>query len=178
MSGVGTAEAMASYGAGDSEAFRALARKWAASVTVVTVLRRSGGYDGFTATAFLTVSLDPPIVLVSATLLTSAAEMLADADHFVVNLLAHDQRALADSFATPHEVRGEPFLTHGWDVDEAGVPRLRGAMGAFSARVRQRTDAGDHVLVLGDVTAVHHGTSESPLVYHNRGYGTVDRDNP
>lgn len=164
----------------DADAFRQLARRWAATVNVVTVLRREGTHgldapalDGFTATAFLTVSMDPPIVLVSASNATSAAPMLRDADHLVVNLLAEDQQALAESFARAQEHRADLWTALPWTPDAAGAPVLGGTLGAFSARVRERLDAGDHTLVLGDVTAIHLGTAESPLVYFNRAYAAV-----
>lgn len=164
----------------DADAFRQLARRWAATVNVVTVLRREGArgldapaHDGFTATAFLTVSMEPPIVLVSASNATSAAPMLRDADHLVVNLLAEDQQAIAESFARAQEHRTDLWTALPWTPDAAGAPVLGGTLGAFSARVRARLDAGDHTLVLGDVTAIHLGTAESPLVYFNRAYAAV-----
>lgn len=164
----------------DGESFRRLARTQAASVTVVTFSRApervgpgSPRLDGFTATAFLTVSLDPPIVLVSATNASSAARMFRDADAFAVNVLAAPQRPVADLFATAHELRDDPFAGVPWTPDGAGVPLLTGALGAYSARVRELILAGDHTLALGDVTALHLGAAAEPLVYHNRRYGRV-----
>ena len=157
---------------GDAERYRALARLHAASVTVVTVRRRDGGLDGFTATAFLTVSLAPPIVLVSATNATRASAMLTDASSWAVNLLSGDQRAAADLFATPHELRGDAFAKVAWSPDADGAPLLRGALGAWSARVRALVPAGDHTLCLGDVTALHLGAAGGALVYRDRRYGT------
>ena len=169
--------AFETFAAGDGARYRALARRWAASVTVVTV--RPGDPappdDGFTATAFLTVSVDPPIVLVSAGNTSSAATMLRGAGAFAVNLLARDQRALADAFAQPHEHRD--FIWSDLPIvrDHAGVALLAGSLGAFSATVRELVDAGDHTVVLGDVTAVHLGPAGEALVYHDRAYGSVDR---
>lgn len=163
---------MQSFPGGDADAYRALARRWTAAVAVVTVLR-DGAPDGFTATAVLTVSIDPPIVLVSATRDTSAGEMLGAADHFAVNLLDASQRALAEGFATPHEQRGELWRDLDGARDAHEVPLLPGALGAFSARVRQRVDAGDHVLVLGDVSAIHLGGDGEALLYANRAYGVM-----
>jgi len=156
----------------DGEAYRLLARRWPASVTVVTTLR-GGAPDGFTATAVLMVSIAPPIVLVSATRESSAWEMLGAADRFVVNLLRSDQRALAEGFATPHERRGDLWRDLAHAPDAHGVPLLNGSLGAFSASVRSRVDAGDHVLVLGDVREIHLGNEGEALLYANRGYGTL-----
>ena len=100
--------------------------------------------------------------------------MLRDAGAFAVNLLARDQRPLADAFAQPHEHRS--FLWSDLPVvrDHAGVALLGGSLGAFSATVRALVDAGDHTLVLGDVTALHLGPPGEALVYHDRAYGSVD----
>ncbi len=157
----------------DSNAYKAVARAWAATVNVVTAKHKdTGATDGFTATAFLTVSINPPIVLVSVTNSSSAAEILSNASGFVVNVLAQGQEELANGFAKPQTERA--VLLHDLENDEAGVPMLAGTMGGFSCTVRQLVPAGDHTLVLGDVVAIHHGhvatDNFDSLVYHNRAY--------
>lgn len=183
MSVLYPAAGFATFPATDPDAYRRLARQWAASVTVVTVRRRpervgdgAPRLDGFTATGFLTVSIDPPIILVSATRASTALRMLEDAESFAVNLLSASQHPLADRFATPHELRGDPFADAPHAPDADGAPCLLGALGAFSARLRQVVDAGDHALCLGDVTALHHGPPDAGLVYHNRRYVRMERD--
>jgi len=164
------------------DSYKALARTWAATVTVVTVRRAaehvSAGapeLDGFTATAFLTVSMAPPVIAVSATAASSAFAMLRESAAFAVNLLAPSQQELAAAFAKQAAERAGLWDRLGWTRDAEGAPLLEGTAGAFSARVRQLVDAGDHVLVLGDVTAIHLGEGADTLVYHNRAYGTVRR---
>jgi flavin reductase (DIM6/NTAB) family NADH-FMN oxidoreductase RutF len=168
--------AFETFAATDAARYRTLARQWAASVTVVTVRPSdpTRADDGFTATAFLTVSIEPPIVLVSATNISSAAAMLRAAGAFAVNLLARDQRTLADAFAQPHEHRSFVWSDLPVVRDHAGVALLAGSLGAFSATVRGFVDAGDHTLVLGDVTALHLGPAGEALVYHDRAYGSID----
>lgn len=173
---------MESFPADAVETYRALARTWAATVTVVTVRRAPehvGGdvpeLDGFTATAFLTVSMAPPIIVVSATTAASAFTMLRDAAGFAVNLLSPDQTEIAGAFARSAAERVGLWNSFAWTRSAEGVPLLDGTTGAFSARVRQLVDAGDHTLVLGDVTALHLGAGSDTLVYHNRGYGRVVR---
>jgi flavin reductase (DIM6/NTAB) family NADH-FMN oxidoreductase RutF len=167
---------MQTFSPSTADSYKALARTWAATVNVVTARRGSAAepgapeLDGFTATAFLTVSLDPPIVVVSATRTATAFTMLRDASSFVVNLLAPSQVEIAVAFAKPAAERAEAWARLKWTPDGDGAPVISGAVGAFSARVRQLVDAGDHVLVLGDVTAVHLGDGPDTLVYHNRNY--------
>ena len=169
-------KAFETFAPSDGERYRTLARQWAASVTVVTVRSDDAARpdDGFTATAFLTVSIDPPIVLVSATKSSSAAAMLRGAGAFAVSLLSRDQRALADAFAQPHEHRNPLWSDLPIVRDHAGVALLSGSLGAFSATVRELVDAGDHTLVLGDVTALHLGPPGDALVYRDRAYGSVE----
>jgi flavin reductase (DIM6/NTAB) family NADH-FMN oxidoreductase RutF len=173
---------MQSFSPTSIEQYKTLARSWAATVTVVTVRRTEAAIaageaelDGFTATAFFTVSMAPPIIAVSATSASSALAMLRDARGFVVNLLAPDQQEVAGAFARPAAERVGLWEQLTWTGDVAGAPLLHGTTGAFSAGIRQLVDAGDHTLVLGDVTAIHLGEGSDTLVYHNRGYGRVTR---
>jgi flavin reductase (DIM6/NTAB) family NADH-FMN oxidoreductase RutF len=180
---------MPTHNADNADAYKALARRWIATVNVVTALKdpaktvadgenssASPEIDGFTATAFLTVSINPPIILVSATSNSSAATVLRQSQAFAVNLLRPEQVELAGSFAKPQAERASLWQTLPWTADAAGVPILAATAGAFSATVREIVDAGDHVLVLGDVTAIHiDDGAEETLVYHNRAYGTVQK---
>jgi len=174
---------MRRFPAEDADAFRQLARSWAATVTVVTAKQRPGAalegfaeVDGFTATGFLTVSIEPPIVVVSCMNEGSSLAMLREAQGFAVNLLAPHQDALAAEFARPQPERPHLWNELPWVADAAGAPLLAGTVGAFSAKVRQLVPAGDHTLVLGDVTELHLDRPEGEtLVYHNRGYGRFSR---
>ena len=169
---------MKTFTATDSNAYKGVARNWASTVTVVTVKRKAEFIkdgvpvqDGYTATAFLTISIDPPIILVSPTNGGSAYSMLAESDHFAVSLLACDQQPIADAFAKPSSERAENWDKFAWTADQNGSPILEGALGAFSAKIKQLIPAGDHTIVLGDVTEIHHGAAGEPLLYFNRAYG-------
>jgi flavin reductase (DIM6/NTAB) family NADH-FMN oxidoreductase RutF len=173
---------MQSFPPSSADSYKALARTWAATVTVVTARRApehvaggAGELDGFTATAFLTISMAPPIIAVSVTTSSNGMAMFRESAGFAVNLLSPDQADLAAAFAKPQVERVGIWDRIAWTPDEGGVPLLGGATGAFSARVRQLIDAGDHTLVLGDVTAIHLGEGSDTLVYHNRAYGRVAR---
>lgn len=161
-----------------AESYRALARTWAATVTVVTVLDKDGQLDGFTATAFLTVSIDPPIILVSVQRSSLASATLSECRGFAVNLLSAGQHALSNTFARPQAHRKDAWDTIPYQTGPAGVPLLLGTAGAFSARVREVIEAGDHLLVLGDVQEVHLFEGGHTLLYHDRKYGRVQYHDP
>ena len=125
---------------------------------------------GFTATAFFTVSMQPPLIAVSAGNETRGAELLRDSQAFAVNLLAQHQTDVATWFALQKSERPEDWAALAFREDAHGARVLEGTLGAFSARVSQLVDAGDHTLVLGEVTQLHEGTSAEPLLYANRAY--------
>ncbi len=169
---------MRTFTATDANAYKGLARNWASTVTVVTAKRKAEfleacvpEQDGYTATAFLTISIDPPIILVSPTNGGSAYSLLAETEHFAVSILASDQQPIADAFAKPSSERVANWDTFAWRADQNGSPILEGSLGAFSAKIRQLIPAGDHTIVLGDVTEIHHGEAGEPLMYFNRAYG-------
>ncbi len=169
----------------DAEAYKALARSWAATVTIVTAKRRPAlvtpdkpELDGFTATAFLTVSIDPPIIAVSVGHSGGADLLLQDSDGFAVNLLLVDQVELSVAFARSSRDRADLFERFAWKPDSAGVPLLEGTAGAFSAKLRQVVEAGDHQVVLGEVFAIHQGIAGDTLVYCNRAYGRFEPFQP
>jgi len=172
---------METFTPADAEAYKSLARSWAATVTVVTARRRVSSIgpeklelDGFTATSFLMVSIDPPIIAVSVGRASGADLLLQDSEGFAVNFLRADQPELSVAFARPSRDRGDVFERFGWRPNTGGVPLLEGTAGAFSARLRQVVEAGDHLLILGDVVAVHHGAPGDTLVYCNRTYGRFE----
>src|SRR3982074_1357812 len=105
----------------DLEAYKALARKWAATVTVGTARRRPSALgpdrtelDGFTATAFLMVSLEPPIIAISVGRSSGAYRLLQDLGGFAVNLLAADQSEQSVAFARPARDRKDVFERFVW----------------------------------------------------------------
>ncbi len=164
----------------DKDAFLSLARTWAATVTVVTARRRPSAItpeapevDGFTATAFMMLSLEPPLLALGVARDSGADDLMEDADYLAVNLLAENQSELSHAFARHHRDRGDAWERFPWTLDAHGSPLLTGTTGAFSAHIIERQGRGDHLLVLVEVTAIHRGDTERTLVYQNRSYGRL-----
>ena len=128
----------------DTEAILSLARTWAATVTVVTARRRPSAItpeapevDGFTATAFMMLSLDPPLLALGVGRDSGADDLLEDADFLAVNLLSEGQAELSHAFARHHRDRGDAWERFPWTLDAHGTPLLAGTTGAFSAAHRR-----------------------------------------
>ncbi len=146
--------------------FRAVMAGVATPVSVVTTLT-DGHPHGTTVSAFASLSMSPPMVLVS---LDRGSELLARLDHgsvFGVNVLASDQAALALAFARKGS---DKFTGVDW-VADAGAPRLTGSPGWLACTVSRLVEGGDHVIVLGEVHRAA-TTEAAPLTYHARTFGT------
>jgi len=142
----------------DSREFRRTLGRFATGVTVVTMRSGTRCY-GITVNAFMSVSLEPPLIAVAIDKSARAHPTLAASERFGVSILRADQQALSDHFAgRPVTGVTDPF------VDFHGFPLLGGAMGQLLCRVHEVIDAGDHSIFLGEVEALSASEGE-PLLY-------------
>lgn len=150
----------------DKGEFRRVLGHFAAGVTVVTTVGRDGVPYGLTATAFTSVSLDPPLVLVCIDKRSESLPHIQDSQSFAVNFLAFEQQELSRRFAT---TGGDKFA--GLDLGRAatGAPVLAQAIGFVDCRVVNTIEAGDHFLFIGQVEAAD-ARSAQPLLYFSGAY--------
>jgi flavin reductase (DIM6/NTAB) family NADH-FMN oxidoreductase RutF len=148
-----------------TEDFRAVMAGVATPVSVVTTLA-DGCPHGTTVSAFASLSMAPPMVLVSLDRGSSLLSRLRVGGPFGVNVLGSEQAPLALAFARP----GDRFRGVGWEVD-GGAPRLTGSPGWLACTVARLVPGGDHVIVLGEVQRAE-TTAGLPLTYHARTFGT------
>lgn len=144
---------------------------WATGVTIVTSVGPQGPH-GMTANAFLSVSLEPPLVLVSIGHESSSHDLILASRRFAVTLLAHDQEDLSLRFAQRLKDPASAFAGISWRPSPGGLPWLAGGMGFLECDVHQTFEAQDHTLVVGRVTALESGADAAPLVYFRSRYGT------
>ncbi|HEX2050559.1 MAG TPA: flavin reductase family protein [Actinomycetota bacterium] len=143
-------------------------RKFASGVTVVTV-SCDGELHGMTATAFASVSLDPPLVLVCLERSTHTHGYVTRAGSFVVNVLTSQQEDVARAFAV-HGAKSFDGLGPRRGV--GGAPLLDGALAWIECEVSEVVRAGDHDVVFGTVVACD-ARSGRPLLYFDRGYRSL-----
>lgn len=148
------------------EAFRDVMAGVCTPVSVVTVLS-AGRPHGTTVSAFSSLSLDPPMVLVALDRRSELLRRLGPEHPFGVNVLGSSQATLAAAFARKGD---DKFAGVQWD-ESHGAPRLEGCPGWLACTVTRLVDGGDHVVVLGDVRAAA-AAGGSPLTYHARAFGT------
>ena len=153
----------------DSQQFRAALGMFATGVTIVTVRSADGGLVGLTANSFNSVSLDPPLVLWSLARRAGSMPVFTQGSHYAINILAADQKALAQRFATRDIDR---FAGVAWSEGAGGAPVLDGAVAVFECANRSRYEEGDHVIFVGEVERCTARPGAQPLIFHGGRYFT------
>ena len=154
----------------DQDAFRAVLGRFASGVTIVTVRGANGRDYGMTVSAFSSVSLDPPLVMVCIGEDASLKPMIAETTHYGVSILASDQEPLSRRFAA----HGERFDGIGFTRGENGMALIDGALAFMECRIIARHRAGDHTVVIGEVEAASVEDAR-PLLYYRGGYAQLER---
>jgi flavin reductase (DIM6/NTAB) family NADH-FMN oxidoreductase RutF len=150
----------------DPGLYRRTCAQFATGITVVTVLDSHGHPHGMTVNSFSSVSLDPPLVLVSIDLRNAILGHFISSSWFAINILAEHQEDLSRRFSSPSENR---FLTVNWTRGIYGTPLLDGVLAHLECAVVQTFEAGDHTVLIGEVR--HAGYREGrPLVFFNSAY--------
>ncbi|MFI5978035.1 flavin reductase family protein [Streptomyces sp. NPDC051452] len=162
-----------------NDEFRAAMARLAAGVVLVTAQEPPLDPDdpegpgvedvGMTATAFMSVSLDPPLVLVSLREGSRMDDLLDEQPLWAVSVLAESQRHIAGRFAMKGRISDRLLFedlarTRG---EATGAPLLDGALATLECRTEQRVTAGDHTLVIGRVLTTRvPAADDGPLLYH------------
>jgi flavin reductase (DIM6/NTAB) family NADH-FMN oxidoreductase RutF len=152
----------------DPEAFRQALASVCTPVAVVTTLD-DGQPFGTTVSAFSSLSLDPPLVLVALDRGSDLLAHIARSGRYGINVLAAGQAGLAGAFARKGV---DKFVDVGWELD-CELPRLHGTGTFLACAAQQLLDGGDHVIVPG---LVEHAEAHAapPLLYRNRRFGTLE----
>jgi 3-hydroxy-9,10-secoandrosta-1,3,5(10)-triene-9,17-dione monooxygenase reductase component len=150
--------------------FRDVLGRFASGVTVITTDGIAGPY-ALTANAFSSLSLDPPLVLVCVAKSGRAIERLRANGVFVVNILGGDQVALSQYFASRDRARDGSMLAdvaHRTGTSMAAI--LDGVLGYVDCRLTAAHDAGDHIILVGEVLDLGKSDAERPLVFYQGKY--------
>ena len=137
-------------------------------VTVVTTIDGTGKPQGFTANSFSSVSLDPPLLLVSLANSSRNLDAFAKGAGFAVNILAEGQKDLSGTFARPSEDR---FANVYWKKGPIGHPVIAGVSAWFDCTLEQAIPAGDHTLLIGRIGGFE-ATPAAGLGYYRGAYVT------
>jgi flavin reductase (DIM6/NTAB) family NADH-FMN oxidoreductase RutF len=151
----------------DSHEFRRACGQFATGVMVITTRCVGDGDHGMTANAFMSISLDPPLIAISVAEKAKMLGRIRKASRFAVSILSRPMESIAWHFSgkMKHHL---PEVFEECD----GLPVIRNALAAFTADVAEEILAGDHTIFLGRVSSLIQGSEHEPLIF-NRGHFAV-----
>lgn len=154
----------------DPERFREAMSRIAGAVHLITT-DGPAGKAGLTATAFSSVSAEPPTLLVCLAASSRTAAILRENGRFAVNTLGAGHQHMANVFAGRTPAKGLARFDHGaWQIDADGQPVLTDALIVFSAEVREIKSVATHLVVFGAITDIALGHAHAGLVYTRRAF--------
>jgi flavin reductase (DIM6/NTAB) family NADH-FMN oxidoreductase RutF len=163
----------------DARRFRDTLGAFASGVTVVTTPTADGGAHGMTVSAFSSLSLDPPLVLVCVSTGSRGRALLERSGAFTVNVLSSRQAHLSRLFADRRRPSGaRAFDGVGVRTGSTGCPVLLGCAAHLDCRVAETVVAGDHTIVVGRVVELGEDPCAVPLLVHRGRYRALEEELP
>jgi len=150
----------------DSRLYRRTCAQFATGITVATTLDSHGHPHGITVNSFSSVSLDPPLVLVSIDLKNAILGHFISTSWFAINVLGEHQEELSRRFSSSS---GDRFLELEWHAGASVAPLLEGVLAQLECLVVRTFEAGDHTVLIGEVRRAGHSEGK-PLLYFDSGY--------
>ncbi|MGI9076349.1 MAG: flavin reductase family protein [Gemmatimonadaceae bacterium] len=155
----------------DPAKFRSVVGRFASGVTVLTTRDQSGVDHGMTVSAFCSLSLEPPLVLVCVERIAEMHGVLESASQFAVNILASGQESISRRFAERIKDR---FDGIGFGRGVSGAPLLHGTLAHVECTLKKRLNGGDHSIFIGEVVDAE-ARADRPLLYYRGGYAQLER---
>ncbi|HTU25013.1 MAG TPA: flavin reductase family protein [Pirellulales bacterium] len=149
--------------------FRAALGHFGSGINVVTAHLPGGQPAGITVTAFCSVSLEPPLVLICIDRRARLHDPLASGQRFAINILSADQEVLSRRFASSSP---DQFAGVGYTVSGEGTVWLDDTLAVIECSFVEKYPGGDHTIIVGQVeaTRVHEA---KPLLYFRGGYAQL-----
>ena len=160
--------AMEEQQAFDSARFRDVVGRFPTGVAVVASLVDGLPY-GFAVASFMSLSLDPPLVLFCAGKSSTSWPRIRGAGRFCVSVLSDEQRHMCQVFAQQGD---DKFRDVDWFSSPNGSPVIDGCLAWIECDVAAVYPGGDHDVVVGHVTTLDTSTDGQPLVFFRSGFGS------
>ncbi len=147
----------------DVEGFRQSLRRFASGVTVVASRAEDGTPRGIVMTAVMSLSFDPPSMLIAINRTASLLPAVEHSGRFSINVLGSDSKDWCHAFANSDVA--ERFAASDWATDENGVPLLRDALSSMVCDVDQAEAFGSHMVIRGLVRSTGYRQDADGLIY-------------
>lgn len=151
--------------------FKEVMGSYPSGVTIITTVDQDGKPVGLTANSFVSVSIDPLLILWCIDKRAGSWSAFDNAEQFGVNILAANQAKACWTFASKTEP--DRFGKHAWKLSSNNVPVLDGVFATFECKKSQVIDAGDHYILIGEVIHIEKQDDVEPMLYFRRKVGEV-----
>jgi flavin reductase (DIM6/NTAB) family NADH-FMN oxidoreductase RutF len=160
----------------DPDELRNAMRQWATGVSVVTSVYKTLRH-GMTVNSFTSVSLNPPLVLISLERQTRTRQLVEQAGIFGVTILEKHQQEVSDCFAGRFPEREDRFCNVDTYTLKTGASLISGGLAGLDCKVVSKYEAGTHTIFIGEVVALNTspGVGNKPLLYYNRSYHELQK---
>ncbi len=152
----------------EADDFKKALQHWASGVTVVTTKSVDSTPRGMTVTAFSSVSVDPPQILVCLNDIADTGDGIRESGFFAVNVLCSDQQDVSNQFAGGGSQQ-QRFANVAWHEGNTGAPVLDASLVSIECKVVEQVRAGTHWIVIGEVQEVTCREGD-PLLYFKSAY--------
>jgi flavin reductase (DIM6/NTAB) family NADH-FMN oxidoreductase RutF len=149
----------------NQDLYKATLGSFPSGVTVVMAYDSDGRVTGLTASAFSALSMDPPLILVCPQYRSESYQVLSEATHFSVNILAADQGAEAWAFAKKGADKVAALAQLDIQQGVTGVPVLASTVAVMECCHWRQYEGGDHAILVGEVQHMANDSGRSPMVY-------------
>ena len=153
----------------DPQDFRNAMASFPSGVTVVITRDAEGRNTGFTASAFSSLSLNPPLALVCLDRKADCFPAFEACEQFTISILADGQSETAMKFATRGADKFAGTKTTAGAI--TGLPLIDGATSRIECKIHARLDGGDHVIIVGEVLGAKTDLQREPMLHYNRQFG-------
>ncbi len=152
----------------DVDNFKKAMQLWASGVTVVTTHSEKFGTQGMTVTAFSSVSINPPQILVCINESADTGSGIKESQYFAVNILSSTQQDVSNQFAGGSSQQ-QRFENTSWTAGMTGTPILDNSLMSLECKVIKEVHAGTHWIIIGEVQDCVCREGE-PLLYYRGNY--------
>lgn len=154
--------------------FKNALQLWASGVTVVTTQSEKFGVQGMTVSAFSSVSVEPPQILVCINDRADTGDGIAESQYFAVNVLTTEQQETSNQFAGGSSQQ-QRFADTDWSIGVTGAPLLNNSLMSLDCTVVEKVRAGTHWIIIGEVQSCVCRSGE-PLLYYRGAYRQLIND--
>lgn len=154
--------------------FRQTMRFWTTGVAIVTT-NFEGNRHGMTVSSFSSISVDPPVIMVSINQNTRTYQLMKKSGIFGVTILESSQQHTSDKFAGLIPEDTDRFAGIETETLTTGAPFISGGIAFLDCKISQAVDVGHNTVFFGEVVDAKNQEDLIPLLYSNRTYGSLHK---